>query len=96
MGEMNETRTTAKIGNCPACLATLEIVLRVELGASKVEALPGGHTAVKFEFAQPHVTGAVLKPHDCMRKDEPVTRQRTVPDVLAPRAHGRIMGGGRP
>jgi hypothetical protein len=74
MAKMNETRVTTEIGRCPACQAALEMVLRVELGDAKVEPTNGSHVTVEFEFAQPSVTGAVLKPHDCMRRDEPTPR----------------------
>lgn len=73
--KMSETRAH-QIGTCPACQAPLEMVLRVELGEAKVSPpMPGGHVTVDFEFAQPSVTGAVLKPHDCMApKDQPQPR----------------------
>ena len=72
MASLNEARTPIEIGECPACHATLEMVLAVELGASKLAPAPGG-SVVTFEFSQPKITGAVLKPHDCISKG-PVTR----------------------
>lgn len=86
MGKMNETRVTTEIGQCPACQAPLEMVLRVELGEAKVEPTNGGHVNVAFEFTQPSVTGAVVKAHDCM---SPKTREPGGV-IRQPRPYGTI------
>ena len=67
MVAMNETRTTVEVASCPACGRPIQMVLRVELGEARIEPpMPGGRVTVSFEFGQPMVTGAVVKPHDCM------------------------------